>query len=47
MFRQFRQPLPWEYETEEEYQEALDAWDYEMQLREDYLVEKRLERQSA
>ena len=44
MFRQYTEPRPDQYDTEEEYQEALDAYDREMMLREDYLVEQRIER---
>ena len=44
MFRQFREPQEWEYDTQEEYQEALEAYEAEMQMREDYLVERRLEK---
>ena len=30
MFRQFNLPSPWEYDTDEEYQEALRAYDREL-----------------
>lgn len=44
MFRQYTPPRRDWYDSEEEYQEALDAYDAEMMRREDYLVELRLER---
>lgn len=44
MFRQFREPQEWEYDTQEEYLEALEAYEAEMQMREYYLVERRLEK---
>lgn len=44
MYRQFNQPLRADYETEEEYQEALDAYDEEYSRREDYYRERYYER---
>lgn len=45
MFRQYTEPRRSQYDTEEEYNEALEAYDREMMLREDYLVEKRIRRE--
>lgn len=42
MFRRFSEPLRSNYETEEEYQEELDAWDFEQVLREAYLLSKKI-----
>ena len=36
MFRQFSEPRREDYDTEEEYQEALDAYDAECLRREEY-----------
>ena len=44
MYRQFSQPLRANYETEEEYQEALDAYDEEYSRREEYYRERYYER---
>lgn len=44
MCRQYSEPARADYDTEEEYQEALDDYDYEMMCREDYYKEKRLDR---
>lgn len=40
MFRRFREPFRWDFETEEEYNEEYSAWEREMQDREDELVER-------
>ena len=42
--RRFSAPAPSDYDTEEEYQAELDAYDYEMILREDTYIEKARER---
>lgn len=44
MYRRYTQPLRSQFDTEEEYQEELNAWDAEMQRREQYLVERSIER---
>ena len=44
MYRQYTAPRASDYDTEEEYQEALDAYDREMSLREDYYKERYYER---
>lgn len=44
MFRQFNLPSPWEYDTDEEYQEALRAYDRELIDREDEYIERMRER---
>lgn len=45
MFRQYKEPVRSHYDTEEEYREALEAYNRETMLREQYLVERRIERQ--
>lgn len=47
MFRQFTPPRESDYDTQEEYLEALDAYDAEMLLREEYAREKYYERKFA
>ena len=47
MFRQFTAPRPDQYSTDEEYQEALDAYDAEMALQEEYARERYYERKYA
>ena len=44
MYRQFTEPRPADYDTEEEYQEALDAYDAECARREEYYREQYYER---
>lgn len=44
MFRQFHQPRPEDFTTEEEYNEALDAYDCECARREEYYREQYYER---
>lgn len=44
MFRQFNLPSPWEYDTDEEYQEALRAYDRELIDREDEYIERMREK---
>lgn len=44
MFRQFKEPRQADYDTEEEYQEALDAYDAECLRREEYYKELYYER---
>lgn len=44
MFRQFTPPRECDYSTQEEYQEALDAYDAEMALQEEYARERYYER---
>ena len=44
MFRQFSEPRREDYDTEEEYQEALDAYDAECLRREEYYKELYYER---
>lgn len=41
MFRQYSGPRRCDYDTEAEYNEALDAWDNEQVLRTDYLYTKK------
>lgn len=45
--RRYTPPCRSDYDTEEEYLEELDAYDAEMMLREDMLVEQYLDRQYA
>lgn len=45
MFRQYTAPDPCEYDTQEDYQDALDAYDAEMMLREDMYIEMCRERE--
>ena len=40
MYRQYTRPVEAEYSRPEDYQEALDAWDYEQALRSSYIAEK-------
>lgn len=47
MFSRYTEPLPHQFETPEEYLEEFDAWRETMQAREDYLVERRCEREQA
>ena len=47
MFSRYTEPLPQQFETQEEYLEEFDAWRDTMQAREDYLVERRCEREQA
>jgi hypothetical protein len=47
MFRQFREPREQDYDTTEEYLEAMDAYEREMSLREDYAKEQYYERKYA
>lgn len=44
--RRFTPPVPSDYETEEEYQAELNAYDYEMMLREDSYIEMAHEREN-
>lgn len=44
MYRQFTPPQERDYDTPEEYQEALDAYDAEMLMREEYARERYYER---
>ena len=44
MCRQFNLPSPWEYDTDEEYQEALRAYDRELIDREDEYIERMREK---
>lgn len=41
MFRQYSEPRRCDYDTEAEYNEALDAWDNELRLRAQYLQSKK------
>lgn len=45
--RRYTEPYRWDYDTEEEWLEELEAYNAEMQAREDYLVEQRCEREHA
>ena len=45
--RRYTEPYRWDYNTEEEWLEELEAYNAEMQAREDYLVEQRCEREYA
>lgn len=45
MYRGNCAPSPWEYDTEDEYNAALDAYDAAMSLAEDEAVERRCERE--
>ena len=47
MYKQFSQPRPEQYSTDEEYQEALEAYDAEMLWREQYAKEQYYERKFA
>ena len=38
--RRFTEPCRWDFDTEEEYQEELAAYDAEMSDREDYYMEE-------
>ena len=44
--RRYTPPRRYDFDTEEEYNLSLDAFDREMSFREDFLVEERCERES-